>query len=86
MSNCIFVNIHILKSVKQRLIEFLTVLFNKRLQCKCSGESSISYYFRSEDPVDRRIDRTLGRRGIPFLDWGIMRGKNWICKQPEGGP
>ncbi len=37
-------------------------------------------------PVDPRLDFTVGRRGIPYKDWGIMRGKNWIRKQQEGGP
>ena len=38
------------------------------------------------NPVDPRIDWTLGRRGIPFLDWGIHAGKDWIRDQPYGGP
>jgi hypothetical protein len=29
------------------------------------------------DALDPRIDWTLGRRGIPFLDWGICGGENW---------
>jgi len=37
-------------------------------------------------PVDPRLDFTVGRRGIPYKDWGIMRGSNWIRKQSEGGP
>jgi len=48
---------------------------------------------RSEDefiPTDKwldpRIDWTMGRRGIPYLDWGIMRGHDWIRKQEDGGP
>ncbi len=39
-----------------------------------------------EDEVDPRLDWTVGRRGIPFLDWGIMRGRDWIRYQPDGGP
>ena len=38
------------------------------------------------DVVDPRLDMTVGRRGIPVLDWGIMRGKDWIREQPNGGP
>jgi len=37
-------------------------------------------------PIDPRIDWTIGRRGIPFLDWGIMAGKDWIRNQAAGGP
>ena len=29
-------------------------------------------------PVDPRLDFTVGRRGVPYLDWGIMRGSTWI--------
>lgn len=28
--------------------------------------------------VDPRLDWTVGRRGIPFLDWGNMPGQSWI--------
>lgn len=38
------------------------------------------------DPVDPRLDFTVSRRGIPYKDWGINRGSNWIRKQTEGGP
>lgn len=36
--------------------------------------------------LDPRIDWTIGRRGIPYLDWGINRGKDWVRKQFDGGP
>ena len=29
------------------------------------------------DALDPRIDWTLGRRGIPYLDWGICGGEAW---------
>lgn len=38
------------------------------------------------DPVDPRLDWTVGRRGIPYRDWGICRGRDWIRYQPWGGP
>lgn len=38
------------------------------------------------EPVDPRLDFTVSRRGIPYKDWGINRGSNWIRKQSEGGP
>jgi starch-binding outer membrane protein, SusD/RagB family len=37
-------------------------------------------------PVDPRLDWTVGRRGIPYLDWGINPGSNWIRYQTYGGP
>jgi|SRR5665647_532191 len=36
--------------------------------------------------LDPRLDWTAGRRGIPFLDWGIMPGMAWVRAQPQAGP
>ncbi|MEI9909249.1 MAG: RagB/SusD family nutrient uptake outer membrane protein [Bacteroidota bacterium] len=36
--------------------------------------------------VDPRLDWTVGRRGIPYYDWGIHPGRNWIRKVDYGGP
>ena len=38
------------------------------------------------DAVDSRLDWSVGRRGIPYLDWGIHPGKSYITTQDEGGP
>ncbi|HVY76640.1 MAG TPA: RagB/SusD family nutrient uptake outer membrane protein [Puia sp.] len=47
----------------------------------------------SDDPftpyagtLDPRLDYVVGRRGIPYLDWGIMPGQAWVRAQPQGGP
>lgn len=37
-------------------------------------------------PLDPRLDMTVGRRGIPYLDWGAHPGNNWIRDQANGGP
>ncbi|SEI78697.1 Starch-binding associating with outer membrane [Dyadobacter koreensis] len=37
-------------------------------------------------PLDPRIDWTVGRRGIPFLDWGNHPGQAWIRDQGYAGP
>ncbi|MCF2495071.1 RagB/SusD family nutrient uptake outer membrane protein [Dyadobacter chenhuakuii] len=37
-------------------------------------------------PVDPRLDWSVGRRGIPFLDWGVHPGYSWIRDQSFGGP
>ena len=47
-----------------------------------SGEEYIPF----DDEVDPRLDWTVGRRGIPFLDWGITRGRDWIRSHDNGGP
>ena len=36
--------------------------------------------------LDPRLDWTVGRRSIPFLDWGQMPGKSWVRDQGNGGP
>lgn len=37
-------------------------------------------------PLDPRLDWTVGRRGIPYLDWGVHPGKDWIRDQRYSGP
>jgi hypothetical protein len=37
-------------------------------------------------PLDPRLDHSIGRRGIPFLDWGLHTGFSMIRNQPNGGP
>jgi tetratricopeptide (TPR) repeat protein len=36
--------------------------------------------------VDPRMDYTLGRRGVPYRDWGLMGGDSWIRESSNGGP
>lgn len=37
-------------------------------------------------PLDPRLDHSVGRRGIPYLDWIIHPGANWIRDQEYAGP
>lgn len=37
-------------------------------------------------PVDPRLDWTVGRRSVNFLDWGPMPGASWIRDQNYAGP
>ncbi len=37
-------------------------------------------------PVDPRLDHTVGRRGVPYRDWGLHPGKLWIRDQSYSGP
>ena len=50
------------------------------------GIPSTASFVPATDPVDPRLDFTVGRRGIPYKDWGIMRGSDWIRKPIDGGP
>lgn len=43
-------------------------------------------YTISTESVDPRLDWSVGRRGIPYLDWGIHPGKAWARDQVNGGP
>jgi len=36
--------------------------------------------------LDPRLDWSVGRRGIPYWDWGKHTGMNWIRDQSYGGP
>ena len=36
--------------------------------------------------LDSRLDWSVGRRGIPYLDWGVNPGNDWIRAQSDGGP
>ena len=37
-------------------------------------------------PLDPRLDHTVGRRGLPLLDWAVHPGFNWIRDQTYAGP
>jgi len=51
-----------------------------------AGISSDEAFDVDTHPVDPRLDYTVSRRGIPYKDWGINRGSNWVRKQADGGP
>jgi hypothetical protein len=36
--------------------------------------------------IDPRLDWTVGRRGLPYLDWGLHPGNDWIRNQKFAGP
>lgn len=37
-------------------------------------------------PLDPRLDWSVGRRGIPYWDWGLHTGADWIRDQTYSGP
>jgi hypothetical protein len=49
-------------------------------------KSSDPYTPDTTTPVDPRLDWTAGRRGIPYLDWGINPGFIFVRNQASGGP
>ena len=37
-------------------------------------------------PLDPRVDWTVGRRGIPYFDWGVHPGAGWMEAREYTGP
>lgn len=50
------------------------------------GIPSSSPFVPFQGTVDPRLDWSVGRRGVPFLDWGVDPGQSWIYDQTFGGP
>ncbi|HVI45254.1 MAG TPA: RagB/SusD family nutrient uptake outer membrane protein [Chitinophaga sp.] len=45
-----------------------------------------SVFVPDDGNLDPRLDWTVGRRGIPYLDWGMHPGQNWVRNQGSAGP
>ncbi len=50
------------------------------------GLTSAQPFTPDTGPVDPRLDWTVGRRGLPYLDWGNHPGQDWVRAQSYGGP
>jgi hypothetical protein len=50
------------------------------------GINSSAAFTEDAGALDPRIDHTIGRRGIQYLDWIEHPGANWIRKQDYAGP
>jgi hypothetical protein len=50
------------------------------------GISSNQHFTPYQGTLDPRLDWTVGRRGVPYHDWGPHPGKKWIRDQSSGGP
>jgi len=50
------------------------------------GIASGAAFTPDAGPLDPRLDHTVGRRGIPYLDWMDHPGQAWIRNQPNAGP
>jgi starch-binding outer membrane protein, SusD/RagB family len=50
------------------------------------GLESANAFTPDAGELDPRIDHSIGRRGIPYLDWQDFPGKAWIRNQPNAGP
>lgn len=50
------------------------------------GIASSASFTPDAGPVDPRLDWSVGRRGIPYLDWQVHPGLDWIRDQSFAGP
>ena len=50
------------------------------------GIASDAAFTPSDQSLDPRLDWTVGRRGVPYHDWGYHPGVNWIRDQAYAGP
>lgn len=44
------------------------------------------YVLDQDIRFDPRLDQTVGRRGVPYLDFGIMPGDSWLRESRFSGP
>ncbi|WP_031525815.1 RagB/SusD family nutrient uptake outer membrane protein [Dyadobacter crusticola] len=50
------------------------------------GVKSDAAFTPDAGPLDPRLDHSVGRRGIPYLDWIDHPGADWIRNQANAGP
>jgi hypothetical protein len=60
--------------------------YNDVIVTNDAGLTSSQAFTPHAGPLDARLDWTVGRRGIPYLDWGKHPGYNWVRDQAYGGP
>ncbi len=60
--------------------------YNKNEVKNDQGLTSSQPFTIGSEVMDARVDWTIGRRGIPYLDWGLHPGYNWIRDQAYAGP
>ncbi|MFT4094639.1 MAG: RagB/SusD family nutrient uptake outer membrane protein [Niabella sp.] len=51
-----------------------------------TGTAKTGYAVDQTIAFDPRVDYTVGRRGVPYHDWGIMPGDGWLRDPAFGGP
>ncbi|NSL88763.1 RagB/SusD family nutrient uptake outer membrane protein [Chitinophaga solisilvae] len=51
-----------------------------------AGISSKDPFTPDAGPLDPRLDWTVGRRGLPYHDWGYHPGANWVRDAKYAGP
>lgn len=49
-------------------------------------KDAIDPFVIDQGPIDPRVDHSVGRRGLPYLDWQNHPGTSWIRQQSFSGP
>jgi hypothetical protein len=60
--------------------------FQDNLLIEDYGKLDTEAFTPTNELLDPRVDWTIARRGIPFLDWGPMSGGDWMLDQAGMGP
>ena len=60
--------------------------YNSHLVKNDMGLQSNQSFTPDAGTLDPRLDWTVGRRSIPYLDWGAHPGQDWIRDQNFSGP
>jgi hypothetical protein len=60
--------------------------YNDEIVTNDAGVAVDDPYTEYAGQLDPRVDWAVGRRGIPYLDWGDHTGQDWIRDQSYGGP
>jgi hypothetical protein len=67
-------------------LPFLDNSYNSVLVTSDQGVAIDAPYTEYAGQLDPRVDWSVGRRGIPYWDWGIHTGADWIRDQTYSGP
>ena len=67
-------------------LPFLDNTYNDEKVVSDQGLAVTDAFTEYTGTLDPRLDWTIGRRGIPFWDWGEHTGTDWIRDQSYAGP
>ena len=67
-------------------LPFLDGSYNNEKVTNDQGIAVDAPYTEYAGELDPRLDWSVGRRGIPYLDWGDHTGQDWIRDQSYSGP
>jgi starch-binding outer membrane protein, SusD/RagB family len=67
-------------------LPLLNYSYNNNPVISDQGLTPTQPFTEDTGPLDPRLDWSVGRRGIPYWDWGVMTGSDWIRDQTYAGP